>query len=290
MVKKLSGVFAVLCAASLYGALNSIVKLAYKAGFSFSQITYSQYVYGAIGLILLTIITMSFRKVSLKMLLRLSVVGVVGLGGTSLFLYASLREVPTAIALVLLFQFTWISILIERFFLKKRIQRKQIIAVLCVIVGTLCVLQITSIGGEHWTWVGILTGFLAAICYAVFLVGASVLPSTIPHIYMTTIMVVVNVVVFTAIFLPVEPFHAINPFTTIWMWGIVLGVMGQFLPPLLFTYGAPIIGGTSTSILSSVELPVGVLVSSLMIHDPVSLIQWIGVIFILGGIVVSSIK
>ncbi|MGV3489036.1 MAG: DMT family transporter [Tuberibacillus sp.] len=290
MLKKLSGILAVLCGASLYGCLNSVVKLAYKEGFSFSQITFSQYIYGFIGLLILTLMTKGFRKMPLKAFVHLSLLGLFGLGGTSLFLYACLSVEPTSTALVLLFQFTWIGILIERFVFKKRIHKGQVLAVLFVIAGTFCVLQIGSITFEDLSWFGIATGLLAACCYSIFLIGVSVFPPIIPEFYKSMIMVMVNVVVFFIIFSAVEPIREINPFGTIWIWGLILGVMGQLLPPLLLSYGAPIIGGTTTSILSSVELPVGIIVSGIMIKDTIDVVQWIGVVLILAGIYFAILR
>jgi drug/metabolite transporter (DMT)-like permease len=280
---------AILIAASFYGVLNAVVKLAYKAGLTFEQVTYSQYIYGALGLLIVVLVSRSYRKLTLKAALRLCLIGVLGLGGTSLFLYASLNRIPASMALVLLFQFTWISLVIEKWFLKKKITLKQVGAALVILIGTICVLHLQSLNLNGKTFIGMVFGFGAAICYAIFLIGSSVLPKEIPPFYQSFIMVFVNVLFLSLFFSPSMGGGSLNPFSGIWKWGLLLGVMGQFLPPLLITYGAPIVGGTMTSILGSVELPVGVLFSGLFLNEPISALQWFGIGLILAGICLTQI-
>lgn len=284
------GILSVLLAASLYGFVNTIVKLAYADGFEFPELTISQYVYGTIGLIILILATRSFGKVTLRDYLKLLAVGGFGLGGTSLALYKSLAYVPTSVSLVMLFQFTWIGLLIEMFVLKRKIHRNEWLAVGIVLAGTLLVLRITGIDSGTINAPGLIFGFIAAICYSIFLIGASVLPETIPQFYKNGLMVSGTLVLLFVGFAVTTPIAEINPFGAVLKWGLLLGILAQLLPPVLFTYGAPKIGGTLTSILSSVELPVGIIASNLILGEQVVLVQWIGMLLILAGIVVSQVR
>ncbi|RDU37756.1 EamA/RhaT family transporter [Neobacillus piezotolerans] len=284
------GIVSVLLAASLYGFVNTIVKLAYADGFEFPELTISQYVYGTIGLIILILATRSFGRVTLRDYLKLLAVGGFGLGGTSLALYKSLAYVPTSVSLVMLFQFTWIGLLIEMLVLKRKIHRNEWLAVGIILAGTLLVLQITGIDSETINAPGLIFGFIAAICYSIFLIGASMLPETIPQFYKNGLMVSGTLVLLFIGFAVTTPIVEINPFGAVLKWGLLLGILAQLLPPVLFTYGAPKIGGTLTSILSSVELPVGIIASNLILGEQVVLVQWIGMLLILAGIVVSQVR
>lgn len=290
-MKTFFGMMAIIVAGSLYGCLNSIVKLAYNGGFSFAQVTYSQYIFGGMGLAILVLLSKSYRKMQWKAVIRLGLIGFIGLGGTSLFLYASLDRLSAPMAIVLLFQFTWISLVVERLFLKKSIIKQQVISVIVILIGTFCCLEITQAIKSHISVLGVLFGLSAAICYSIFLIGSATLPSDVPPFLQSFVMVFVNVFLLFLLFAPFQPsVNALNPFSSIWRWGIILGILGQFLPPLLFTFGAPIVGGTMTSILGSVELPVGVLFSSIVLHEPIHVIQWLGILLILVGIVFSQIR
>ncbi|WP_409272029.1 DMT family transporter [Neobacillus sp. SCS-31] len=284
------GILSVLLASSIYGFVNTIVKLAYADGFEFPELTISQYVYGTIGLIILILVTRSFGRVTVRDYLKLLAVGGIGLGGTSLALYKSLAFVPTSVSLVMLFQFTWIGLLIEMLVFKRKIHRNEWLAVAIVLTGTLLVLRITGIDSGAFNAPGLIFGFIAAMCYSIFLVGASVLPETIPQFYKNGLMVSGTLVLMFIGFAVTTPLAEINPFGAVLKWGLLLGILAQLLPPVLFTYGAPKIGGTLTSILSSVELPIGIIASNLILGEQVVLVQWIGMLLILTGIVVSQVR
>ncbi|MEY9095005.1 drug/metabolite transporter (DMT)-like permease [Paenibacillus sp. RC84] len=78
--------------------------------------------------------------------------------------------------------------------------------------------------------------------------------------------------------------HGIIPY------GLVLGIFGSVLPPLLYSIGMPHVGSGLGTILTSSELPVVVIMSSLVLGEVISWSQWIGVIIILGGIVNSNTR
>jgi drug/metabolite transporter (DMT)-like permease len=73
-------------------------------------------------------------------------------------------------------------------------------------------------------------------------------------------------------------------------WGIILAVFGTVIPPICFSTGIPKAGLTLSSILSSVELPVAVMMSSLVLHEQVSFTRWLGVIIILSALIVPNLS
>ncbi|MNR45714.1 EamA-like transporter family protein [compost metagenome] len=73
-------------------------------------------------------------------------------------------------------------------------------------------------------------------------------------------------------------------------WGIILAVFGTVIPPLCFASGIPKAGLTLSSILSSVELPVAVTMSALVLHEEVSWIRWLGIAIILGAMILPNLE
>jgi drug/metabolite transporter (DMT)-like permease len=73
-------------------------------------------------------------------------------------------------------------------------------------------------------------------------------------------------------------------------YGLFLGLLGVALPPLLFSIGMKHIGPGLGTILTASELPVAVILSSLVLAENVSLSQWLGVVLILGGIAVGNVQ
>lgn len=72
-------------------------------------------------------------------------------------------------------------------------------------------------------------------------------------------------------------------------WGPILALFGTILPPLLFTRGMPFTGMGLGAIIASIEIPVSVLMANLLLKEPVSLLQWLGVILILLAVMLMNI-
>lgn len=65
--------------------------------------------------------------------------------------------------------------------------------------------------------------------------------------------------------------------------------MGIILPIYLFSIAIPKIGGALASILSAIELPVAVTVSVIVLHEPLTTIQIIGIILVIVGMMLPTI-
>lgn len=89
-------------------------------------------------------------------------------------------------------------------------------------------------------------------------------------------------------FPPVFLFHE-PTFIGIAPYGLLLGMFGVALPPLLFSIGMPHVGPGYGTILTASELPVAVIMSALILKESVTIIQWLGVVLILGGIIIGNV-
>ncbi len=69
------------------------------------------------------------------------------------------------------------------------------------------------------------------------------------------------------------------------LYAVPLALFGAVIPPLFFfSIGVPNIGEGLTGILGAAELPVAVILSSFVLHEHVSVLQWIGVVVVLIGV------
>ena len=111
----------VLLGGCCYGILATIVKLAYDAGYSFDEVVVSQYFSGWVLLGIFCVLLAVFRRPDLaslryrpgRRILVLLITGVVTCSVCLLY-YLSLETLPASIAVVLLFQFTWIGVILDR--------------------------------------------------------------------------------------------------------------------------------------------------------------------------------
>lgn len=72
-------------------------------------------------------------------------------------------------------------------------------------------------------------------------------------------------------------------------WGLILALLGTVLPPILFTAGMPKIDIGLGPIISSVELPVAVIMADILLNEVGNPYQWLGIGIILADVVVMNL-
>lgn len=300
MNTKLKGGLFVFLGACSFGVLSTIVKLAYGEGFTVGEITGSQSMFGM--LILWSIYIFQRRILGIpsvreevqeekpskttppwKIMIAGSFTGLVGV-----FYYQSVSLIPASIAIILLMQYLWISILIEWIFFKKKPHRMQVLAAAIVGVGTLFAGGVFN-ESLHLNPKGILFGFLAAICYSIFLMTSGRVGNELPPFKKSALMITGSMLLTWTIFPPLFLVNGVF-LAGLYKWGLLLALLGTVIPPLFFSIGIPKVGVSLGAILSAAELPVAVTSSHFILREDVQTLQWLGVILILGAIALTNLK
>ena len=303
MNQKLKGGLCVFFGACSFGMLSTIVKTAYKEGFTLGQITGMQTMIGVIILWFLYLVTRKTKSVRKSENLSNTEVSInkpktkwwkVSIAGcftglVGIFYYKCVQILPASIAIILLMQYLWISILIELIIFKKKPYPIQLVAVLIVLIGTVFAAGILS--QEHETSVeGIVYGMLAACCYAIFLMTSGRVGTDMPFLKKSALMITGSLILTWIIFPPNFLWNGILVSTTLLKWGCLLALLGTVIPPLFFSIGVPKVGVSLGAILSAAELPVAVTASHFILHEKVEILQWFGVCLILGAIILTNLK
>nr|WP_241614501.1 DMT family transporter [Chryseobacterium sp. SSA4.19] len=308
----LKGVLFVGIGASIYGMLATFVKLAYQEGYTTSEVTTSQFALGLTGLLILNFIqTITSKKIlpspTSKEIKNLMLAGT-SLGCTSLFYYLSVQYINVSIAIVLLMQSVWFSVVVESFITKKLPNIRKIISVIIVLTGT--VLATNLINTEITLDIkGIFWGLMAAASYTMTMFTSNTLATHLPVLRKSIIMLSGgSVVIFAFLFFAqlgplhfdglksvylsftdnTEHIHAFR-YSILWKYGFVLALFGTIIPPVLFNIGFPNAGLGLGSIVSSLELPVSVTMAFILLGEKVIFIQWVGIVLILFAIVLMNL-
>lgn len=301
----LKGVFLVGLGASIYGMLATVVKLAYQHDFTTAEVTTSQFIIGLLGLILLNLIQTKTSKVNLskpskKDVRQLLLTGT-SYGLTSIFYYLSVQFINVSVAIVLLMQSVWIGVVVESVMNKELPSRRKVFSAIIVLIGTLFATNViqTDVALD---WRGFAFGFLAAMSFSTTMFASNRIANHLPALRKSLIMLCGGaVIVFTfLIFTQVGPYYLPNLFKNIsfpfvevrafdfsifWRYGLFLAIFGTILPPILLNLGFPKTGLGLGSIVSSLELPVSVMMAYILLSEQVLWIQWLGILFILMAIV-----
>ncbi|MDF2717581.1 MAG: multidrug transporter permease [Paenibacillus sp.] len=270
-----------------YGLLSTFVKLAYSAGFSVSAVSGGQYLFGALLSWILVLFTKR-QKLTLKRTIQLLLSGI-PFGLTGVFYYQSLQSLNASLAIIFLFQFVWIGTLLEWIVYKKKPTSGKMISIAVLLIGSVLAANVVSAGGIVLSWAGMAWALLSALTFTAFIflsgsVGKDTPPVQKSALLSTGGLIVVFVLLPPAFLLDMSVLMGVAPY------GLLLGFFGVVLPPLLFSIGMPRIGPGLGTILTASELPVAVSMSSFILAEHVSLLQWIGVVLILGGIAAGNVS
>jgi drug/metabolite transporter (DMT)-like permease len=286
----LKGALLVGLGASSYGALATVVKLAYARGFTTAEVTTSQFSIGFAGLLLLNVLfkktgavqAKTSGKTTFKLLL-----GGTSLGLTSMFYYFSVRYIPVSVAIVLLMQSVWMGLLLEAVLDKKRPSLKKLLATAIVLFGTGLATNIFS-GLHELNWKGLAWGLTAGLSYTISLYATNSIATHLPAVKRSMWLLAGGLIVIVVVF-SATIFQHFN-FGIFWPWGFFLAFFGTILPPLLFTSGMPHTGIGLGTIVAAIELPVSVMFAYVLLKEPVSILQWAGIVLIIGAIVLMNVQ
>ncbi len=290
MNERLKGGIYVALGASSYGMLTTFVKMAYQEGYSTAEVTLSQYVLGALGLLLLNLLrkkkSAPISHTGSKMVLKLLLAGT-SLGLTSAFYYLAVQYVSVSVGIVLLMQTVWMGIIVEMIIYKKVPGMRKLLAVVIILSGTVLA---TALGQENIliSWTGIGWGMLAALSYTATMYSSNHVSMQFPPLKRSLYMILGGLIMILLIF------HGhVNQgfsFGIFLHWGMILSLFGTILPPILLTKGMPVVGLGLGAIIASLEIPVSVLMAFVLINEKVSVLQWLGVILILFAVVLMNLS
>lgn len=308
----LKGVLFVAMGASIFGMLATFVKLAYKDGYTTSEVTTAQFVLGLIGLLILNIFQTKTSKKTIseptsKEVKMLMLAGT-SLGCTSLFYYICVQYINVSIAIVLLMQSVWFSVVVESIISKKFPHIKKVIATIIVLIGTFLATNLINLEVKL-DWRGLFWGLLAAASFTATMFTSNTLATHLPVLRKSFVMLCGGaIVVFLFLFFAqIGPLHFdvlksvylnftentehIKPFdfSIFYTYGFILALFGTIIPPVLFNLGFPKTGLGLGSIISSLELPVSVTMAFMLLGEKVILVQWIGIVLILFAIVLMNL-
>lgn len=291
--------------AASYGILSTIVVLAYGRGYSLGEVVGSQLLTGfvlawSLALILkrrerlkakrqpaLSTEAPAVLRLNWKQRLLLMAAGA-PTAVTGLLYYESLRYIPASLAIILLFQFTWIGVLVQAIGQRKRPGPVMLITIAVLLGGTLLAAGIAEQGMGRFHLIGVLLGLLSAVSYSLFiLVSGKAIPNAHPA-YRSAWMITGGMLLVFILFPPAFLFNGFIG-SELLLFGFLLGMFGAFIPPVLFAIGVPHIGEGMAGILGASELPVAVLLSSFVLKEHVSLLQWVGVAVVLLGIALPEV-
>ncbi|NML37905.1 EamA family transporter [Chitinophaga sp. G-6-1-13] len=281
--------FIVLLGGTMYGTMSSFVKLSYASGYHAAEISFSQALLSAVLLGLILLLTTgrtNWKKLAGKELVALLLVGGT-IGLTNFLYYQSVSYISASLAIVILMQFTWFSLLLEWFIFRQRPGRLEMVTVLFILVGTVMAGNLLEADALSFSWQGMALALASAFTYAVYIVANSRVGKSVKWQSKSTLIMAGSAL--TIFIINAQPIVSDNHFGyTFLLWAVFLAVVGTTIPTALFAAGIPKIGAGTSAILMTIEFPVAVLCAYLVLHEAISPVQIAGIIVMLAAISVMN--
>ncbi|MCB7038977.1 EamA family transporter [Eggerthella sinensis] len=279
----------VFLAGASYGAQATTVKVTYAAGFTWPQVVASQALFAtllfAVGLVVLRLRGTRLVPLAPKQALALLALGVNTCIGTVLYNYA-LTLLPVSAAITLLFQFTWMGIVVQVIATRRRPHPAEAVAAAVILGGTLLAsgLLFDEVGALDP--LGVACGLLSAVSCASFMFFSGRVGRGLPPIE-RGLVVCLGACVLAFALCPDYVGSGVLQ-AGIAPYGLMLGLCALFVPVILFGIATPHLAPGLAAIMASSELPCGIALSMAVLGEPVAALQLVGVVAILVGVVVSQ--
>lgn len=274
----------VLLGGTLYGTMSSLVKKSYADGFTDAELSFWQAFVAAIILAISAWLSSKggsgrlHRRDVLPLLLTGSAIGL-----TNFLYYKSVQYIPASLAIILLMQFTWFSMLLEWIFLKRRPTPTELATVSVILIGTVMASGILSADITSFSIIGVGLALLSSFTYATYIVANSQCGHNVRWEAKSMVIMAGSSLTIFAINAPrITGGEYLGGEFALWI--LILAVAGTTIPTALFAAGIPKIGAPLSSILMTVELPVAVICAWLILGEQMTAVQILGVCLLLSAI------
>lgn len=272
------GYFYAILAAFLYSMVSVVAKGLVSDGIHPVQVTFYQYLF---TITILGIWNMlrnpGAMRCSMKQIGTFALLGVIGGACTNILFYSALQYLDAGISSMLLFLH---PVFITIFFAVTKIKKLHLINYLSVLMAAVGAAIVLNVFTGHMTFsaAGIGLGIISALTYAFYNVFADLkLKEEEPNVI--NFYACAASMLFTAAILGIKGIgFAVEPSSlpTIFFIAAFSGV----LPAYFFFKALQYIGSEKVSVISSVELPLTLLLAFAVLREHMELIQLLGIAFI----------
>lgn len=284
---RLTYIILMLVASCSYGLTPIIIEFGYRASFSVGDLATSQYGFAVIFFGLLFLLRFDKEKLPQGrdwfVLLGMGIAG----AATSIFYFSALQFLPASIAIVLLFQFSWMTLIIEIVVQKKLPSREKWVGLAIIIIGTVFAAGMVDSGLAEFPPSAIILGILAAFGHASYLSLPEYLSNKSTHVSRSLVIMFCSALVLAPFFPPTYLVSGVLG-QGLWVWGGLLALAGLVIPVLLMVISIPRIGGRMAGVLGTAELPTTIFMAAWLLQEQLSILRGLGIFLIICGIVISE--
>ncbi|WP_291871576.1 DMT family transporter [Maribacter sp.] len=224
------------------------------------------------------------NDISSKDYLWLILFGFLGYYLASLFDFMGLQYIKAGLERIILFVYPTIVVLLSWVFFKKKISKKQSIAILVTYVGVLVTFwQEIGLNGEA-TYKGVILIFLSAITYAAYLVGSGWLIPKFGASKFTANAMIVSTVCICIHFLIQGDMAIFKYPKEVYYIGLAMAIFCTVIPSFLVSAAIQNLGANTFSIFGSLGPISTILLAFIFLDERISSWQFLGIVIVIFGV------
>jgi drug/metabolite transporter (DMT)-like permease len=268
----------VLIGGAMYGTMSSFVKLFYSWGYNAAELSFSQALLAAAFLGIFLLVSRK-RKLSKEQVIPLLITGGT-IGLTNYLYYQSVSYISASLAIVILMQFTWFSLLLEWAIFRKKPGKLELLTVVFILIGTVMAGNLFYAEKLSFSWKGLTLVLCSSLTYAIYIVANSRVGKNVNWLPKSTMIMTGSAL--TIFIVNANTILAGSHFSYEFLFiAVFLAVIGTSIPTALFAAGIPKIGAGVSSILMTVELPVAIICATIVLNERISVLQIAGILIML---------
>jgi len=221
---------------------------------------------------------------------KIAILGLLGYYTASIFDFWGLEYITASLERLILFIYPTLVVLISFFFLKIKITRNAILALLLTYMGVFVVFQDAAVLSQKDLWKGTVCIFISSVTYAAYLVGSGEYIKKIGSVNYTAIAMMVSCMGVIVHFLIVQPVDIFNLTITEYGFGFTIAIISTVIPTFLVSEGVKLMGANNASIVASIGPVATIAMGSVFLGEPITLIETLGTVLVIGGVVLISVK
>ncbi|MEG6584896.1 DMT family transporter [Dendrosporobacter sp. 1207_IL3150] len=285
MFQKHAGTLMVLASATGFATLAIFIKLAYDAGANTVTILAIRFSLAALILWPILRIKNISANIGLKTIIQLCLMGALGYGTMSTFFALSIEHLPVSLAAMLLYTYPALVTILSFAVGDEKITWHKCIALAICFLGLFLILGVSFTSVDPLGIVYSLSASLVYSCYIV--IGNRVLKNVNPLAATTYVCSSAALVFLIVGLVKGSLILSLTPIGWLSMAGIA--ILGTIVGILFFFAGLNKIGAANASIVSTTEPLITVLLSIAFLNDSISLIQGIGGLLIIAGVLILQL-
>lgn len=286
IMDKLKGITATVSSAILYGLTPIIVFQSFNFGSNPETTVFYRNLFVLPIILLIMLIKKVDIRVSLSEFCKISLVGAMGPGITSLLLFSAYKHIDTGSASAIHFLYPIMVALLAILIFKDHFGPLKVISIISAGAGILFFLS----QGQALNIVGIILAAASSLTYALYFIGVEKLRLTEMNPYKVSFYLSISVVMILLIYnIPTRKLNfTLEP--PAYLYIFILSLSAALLAVVLLQTGIKYLGYTTAAIFSLFEPLTSIFTGAVFLKETVTPTKIIGCMLILTSVVILSLK